>query len=259
MRAAVLSVVAAMFQFNSVQLLPEHQHASDEAWRALEGRIPPSAWTRDFTIEVSELDGLPAASSPEAPKDCLKKDDAGCSEVALRCRSRTSCEFIRLDPYLGHARRVTVQATTTLAMARGKPIADAMVNEPLGRGTLDRAYFDNVPANNLLADTKNPDWIQSASANDIEAYTPVRARDLSIAGAAVVECVIKASGALDACDPLAAHPSDLGFERAAVSIATTKYRVKADGYTPRPAAGTKVRLRIDFPASLEFHHINVVY
>ena len=162
MRAIVLSTIAAMLQFNSVTMDTKYARASDEAWNRLR-EIPPSGWNRDFTIEVSELDGLPVPSLPDTPNGCLAKD-ATCSEVEPRCPTRTYCEFTRLDPYLGHARRVTVRAATSLAMTRGKPIADAIVNEPLDANTLKRVYFDDVRSNNLLADTSTPAWIESASA-----------------------------------------------------------------------------------------------
>ncbi len=253
----ILSVALAVLQLsaaqpsavNRVYKTPGVTITETPAMAKLNRKLPPNpAWEKDFTVEVDEFDGLERATKKEMEAGCNGHLD--CPSFQEQCPTPTECDFLRIDPYLGLARRVRVRAASTAAMKRAKPIANDLVNQPIESARIRPEFFDDGDYNVIL-DTATPSWIEQPPVEVIRQYAPARAVDLGMSGAAAVECTVQASGGLEACDALSAYPPNVGYDRSAVRLAKEKYRVRPVSGAAPPAAGAKVRLRIDFVNPLQ--------
>jgi TonB family protein len=97
------------------------------------------------------------------------------------------------------------------------------------------------------APSSRPVWLERPEADDLRRRFPRNALRAGIAGRVVLECLIRAEGAL-LCVVFSEDPPEQGFGEAALQIAQ-EYRASPLLQDGTPAQGARIRLPITFAVS----------
>lgn len=92
----------------------------------------------------------------------------------------------------------------------------------------------------------DPQWDDlKVYAGELQKYFPAEARARGESGAAAVECIVSAKGALENCRVLKEEPEAKGFGEAAVKVAS-RFKMKTVTRSGAPAPGRVIRIPIAF-------------
>ena len=134
----------------------------------------------------------------------------------------------------------------------GQPVAGARVTVPFNfDGPVSipepnhlgsRIEDDRDPGLRLIA---NPVWTSAPTAGDVAAAFPAKATPETIAGHVVLQCALKADGALGTCDVSSELPKGQGFGSAARTLAR-KFSIAMTTLNAADLPRTRINLPIHF-------------
>ncbi len=102
-----------------------------------------------------------------------------------------------------------------------------------------------LSASTAVAQDRQPDWVKTPSARDLEAVWPAKALKDGVGGKAVIACIVTVQGTLRGCRVESEDPAGAGFGGAAIAL-SSQFLMK-----PALKAGVPVeagvRIPINFP------------
>lgn len=87
----------------------------------------------------------------------------------------------------------------------------------------------------------DPDWVRTPTIEELIATFPVAAIEKGASGEALIECQVRAGGALDGCYVITERGGDYGFGAATVQLAQY-FRMAPASQSGEPTEGAMVRL-----------------
>jgi len=152
-------------------------------------------------------------------------------DCTVNASSRLDCSVVSEDPPGFGFGEASLRAATRFRLAPmledGRPVDGARIRIPM-RWRLGGDLPSNLPPNLIT----RPVWTEEASAEALARAYPRRAALRGVGGFAVLGCLVRQDGRLEACFVWGEHPEDFGFSGAALNLAPL-YRI-----APRLADGS---------------------
>ena len=113
------------------------------------------------------------------------------------------------------------------------------------QGQADEDAIKPAAAAQVAPTISMPRWLRHPNADDVARVYPRSAADLDLSGAAIITCVVTATGGMSQCEIDVERPGGMGFGNAALRLSPlfAMTRTTADGH---PTEGGRVHIPMRF-------------